>query len=582
MSSENNVETTSEASLELETHPVQAYFEACGLDVSDFPRLYFRLEIRDRLSSNSHLFIPIRIPEKPGLIYESFARVTRVMEFPATQRTGHRRIIEVEWRVDEQASLETDQHSALQFVSPEVECPSCRFFFSPEPSILDEVSVKITCPSCLNYWTVKVEAPKTPADSVQLINDAFYRDPSKVRRQLDQWDSSEKERISQSYRKHLPFEFKEWDDGSSIQWLYGDSPGFSQVNGEVQGNFEILFRTFVNHLALRYFNNPSGSRSFSRLDTTDILRKTDIQEKKASQQQVVSELLPTAGTESSTPEFTFQPTYDPYANGPARVRPKSSNLIPIALSLILIGGIISFFGFQYLQQRQAEESLAVVDKQIEATSSREVEPQQEVVASIDSSAIDQALEESNADFETSVPSSEDLEVSSKEDDSTQSPTEKAEVNKKEKEPASQATEPETDTASQQQAALESEKRKQIARQEEKRKEAAAKERRKELQQKAIVDAGYRQGLLHLNLQQAKEAAAEFERVIELDPSHVESYRNLGLAYVYDRRFEDAISAFEKYLGMADDNQVSNSKSIQSVEQLLVTLRERVETSARAR
>jgi hypothetical protein len=578
---------------ELEVHPVQEFFESCGIDTSDFPKLRFYIEIRDRLSNNSHLFIPLRIPEKPGLVYETFARVTRMMEFPAGQGEGHRRIIEVEWRVDEQPTLETESHSALQFVSAEVECPTCRFFFAPEPTIMDESAVKITCPSCLNYWTVKVEAPKTPADSVQLINDAFYRDPSKFRRQLDLWASSEKERLSQAYRRHLPFEFSAWDDGSSIQWLYGEASGFSQIDGAAKGSFEILFKTFVNHLAFRYFNNPSGSRAFSRLDTTDILRKTDIQEKQMNRQELVSQFLPRGAEEEHAPspqvadkqEFQFKPTYDPYAHGPARISSRSrfSGIVPIVLSLILFGGILSFFGYQYFaHQDQSELQVAKFENTTEEFS---VEEPKSLVAAIDTQAIDRALEESR---DTQVPGKLDEAEDSVSTIASQPIDGAGELSDEAEKADQQQDEADTQKAQGFQETQSSQKTpeakpvKQLvaAKQSPPQNDAKIKERRQELQRKAIVDAGYRQGLLHLNLQQAKEAATEFERVIEIDPSHMESYRNLGLAYVYDRRFEAAIDAFEKYLGMADAESKANPKSVASVEQLLVTLKERVGTSAR--
>ncbi len=88
-----------------------------------------------------------------------------------------------------------------------------------------------------------------------------------------------------------------------------------------------------------------------------------------------------------------------------------------------------------------------------------------------------------------------------------------------------------------------------------------------------IDENFRQAMLHLKLQHLSEAISEFKKILEIDPKNASSYRGLGLAYVYDHKFPEAIKAFEIYLSMAGDSFDRNS-----VEELLNTLKERTKSS----
>jgi tetratricopeptide (TPR) repeat protein len=88
-----------------------------------------------------------------------------------------------------------------------------------------------------------------------------------------------------------------------------------------------------------------------------------------------------------------------------------------------------------------------------------------------------------------------------------------------------------------------------------------------------VESSLRQALMHLKLQQSKEAISEFKKVISLDPLNSESHRGIGLAYVYEKDFESAISSLKRYLEIA---KTASDKA--SVEELISTLKERIQGS----
>ena len=70
----------------------------------------------------------------------------------------------------------------------------------------------------------------------------------------------------------------------------------------------------------------------------------------------------------------------------------------------------------------------------------------------------------------------------------------------------------------------------------------------------IIESSMKQGAKFMESEQFSEASKEFEKVLELDPENAPAYQNLGISYVYGKRYNDAISAFEKYLNLAKDDQ----------------------------
>ena len=61
-----------------------------------------------------------------------------------------------------------------------------------------------------------------------------------------------------------------------------------------------------------------------------------------------------------------------------------------------------------------------------------------------------------------------------------------------------------------------------------------------------------QGLAYLEQGQLDEAAAEFQKAIELDPENADAHRNLGYVYVEQGKFEEGVAAYEKAIEIAPD------------------------------
>jgi tetratricopeptide (TPR) repeat protein len=57
------------------------------------------------------------------------------------------------------------------------------------------------------------------------------------------------------------------------------------------------------------------------------------------------------------------------------------------------------------------------------------------------------------------------------------------------------------------------------------------------------------GVVQLDLKRPKDAQAQFEAAIAIDPNYAEAHHNLGLAHAEQRRFEEAIAAYRKALSL---------------------------------
>ena len=58
---------------------------------------------------------------------------------------------------------------------------------------------------------------------------------------------------------------------------------------------------------------------------------------------------------------------------------------------------------------------------------------------------------------------------------------------------------------------------------------------------------------------AAQAAAEYERAVALQPGYVTAWNNLGDAYEAERRWRDALRAYEAALEYAPDNRVARQR-----------------------
>jgi tetratricopeptide (TPR) repeat protein len=67
-----------------------------------------------------------------------------------------------------------------------------------------------------------------------------------------------------------------------------------------------------------------------------------------------------------------------------------------------------------------------------------------------------------------------------------------------------------------------------------------------------ADDHIEQGLAYLEQDQLDEAAAEFQKAIELDPENAVAHRNLGTAYGEQGEYEEAVAAYEKAIEIDPD------------------------------
>lgn len=639
MSTENSVSTVAETVTEKTVHPVKQFLEACGADVSTFPVLKFVVETQEKVFNNTQVYIPLRVPGRSGFVYESFCRISRVTEIPEAQSEKLRKFIEIEWRIDENPLLEAEHHAVFSFMSGEVECPACRALFIPDAQIVDDVSVRVTCPNCLHYWTLKVDSPALDSPTLVLLTDAFYKSPTTVRQNIETWTSSFSKENAGDFQRFFPCEFNDWDKDSSLDWFFGDERGFTKKNAVEGGDFELISKSFINHLSLKYFKENEQHLS-SNLDKTEVHRKSEIQQKQEeAQRRVVSEFLAGASEEPENEstqnseaaieqptqdslkpgvELTIQQPYevfsemtqpakferqfeapdtvvkdlsfDIYSPGASKPKTLSAHAIGIGVSLVasllLIGGI---FGYFVYQKKSTQQELMT-----------KFEEQQAIANKADE---ERAAEQAQADSDTSSGGGKvvDQMLSKKDDrvvDPKESSTEGASVKYAAFKPGTEAVDNESESLAVEEK-LEEEVQKDLAESvntEEKvaeevevkvTKEETAKEKvvvepegmaKPNLARMALIDAGFRQGMLHLKLQESKKAISEFNKVIELDPNHLGAHRHLGIAFVQEGQFSKALTAFETWMGLqkSDQNTSVSAKDTQNVQHMIQMLREKVQ------
>lgn len=563
MVTESTWSTTSTEKLE---HPVREFLRECGVEVADFPRINFLIEINESIFKNTQVYIPLRIPGRPGVVFESYCRILRVSEIPSIPESSHRTFLELEWIIEETPLLEVEHHAVFSFLSGEVECLSCKHIFNPDPAILDDKSVKVSCPNCLHYWTIKVDSSALNSARLRLITDAFYKDPSKIQKSLADWDLSKDARQSdESYLQYFPIDFEGLQIEAPLDFIFGERLAFKIKSGRLNNDFEILSKSLINRLVFQYFRSPNDSKYSSQLEKTDICRKSDVQIKEEKRKRLHAEFFPAREFEtirSQPSESPFEQLHfgntqvkemkwtAPARPEPAREKNRMALFLSTAASLLLIGGI----GFYFWSQRGGEfESEMALKEKLDSLQNNELlkpEPKETELANRDAD-----LPSLKTEILETKPVVKKEKTAKSSEEETIKPVEESDTVKTlvmvEKEPEKE----EAQAGTKQELVLS---------------KSEGKSENRNLAKMALIDAGYRQGMLHLKLQQAKEAALEFEKVIQLDPGHTDSYRNLGLAYVYDRRFEDAITAFEKYLNLAGESEDRNS-----VEELLATLKDRV-------
>lgn len=531
-------------------HPIQQFFDPSEADTSSFPFIYLTVEFNQRFESLPQVYIPLRIPGRSGLVYESFVRVKRVTELPKVNGQGHRRFYELEWRVDENPILELENHAALSFLSSEVECPGCKSCFIPDPDILSDSAIKITCPNCLHYWTLKVDSPALSQPKVLLITDRFYRSPNETRAEMKRWAGGREALEATSYRRFFPAQLREMGEEFSFQWFFGEGHRIIQAESQNESlSFELFCKSVLNFSAWQFFKSATEARSESNAEKTEIAHKTKAEPKRPENQKAfiagLSE-VPAGELQLRELESMAQPfeiLTHPYVSQKQldqlaqkgksdftgyHSEASSSNGVPLkvvaasfALSLTLIGSVAGYFLYQKHQSEQL-------------TQARWVEARQQLSADSPKLEFDNSELLENAFAKQIEPAKEVEQQAVLPEPVKEELVEQVEQVKKE------AASPMQSVGAEPSITVKNETP-----------EPAAIAQVAAIDSKqAFKSAFFQQGLLYMKLKQFESAIGEFNRVIELDPKHDASYRNLGLALVHRRRYKEALDAFEQYLALS--------------------------------
>lgn len=587
--------TVSETLTDRASHPVKDFLSECGLNVDQFPTLYFTLEIQEKLLSNTQVYLPLRIPGRSGFVYESSVRVIRMMEIPGVEEQSHRSFIDVEWKVDENPLFEAESHAAFSFVSGEVECPSCRSVFIPEASIIDDRSIKINCPSCMHYWTIRVDSPALSKPECILLTDSFYQNPANLRKEISSWKSLSNTVGSTKFKNYFPFEFEPWDKAAALEWLFNDLKGYKKLVGSDGSNFEVVVKSFFNFLALKYFKNHGDKRLGQNLETTDICRKSmliekqEVSSKKAVQDFLVSsessegfssnetgykegsdfvpveefplEKISHNESDLSRAERIFHEQSRPITevrslsdfpiSAPKKYQRATQSgarpLLPKVFTAVALSFFVVLFfagaGFGYFYFKQNIASSVALNSSLENVASSRPEipasTQQkgslEKVAQIDNefkSAVEETVPSAPAVVEDQAPV-----VSQKTIPAEKPKQEVKKVAKVEVADSKIKAKPKAKPAS---VAVTPSVEKTAA---EPKKEVPS----ESIAKRAFKEAFFRQGIVYMNLQEYVPAIKEFQKVIEIDSEHILSYAYLGKAFLLEKNYEEALQSFESYL-----------------------------------
>ena len=486
---------TIDRDLELTLHPVLSFLHSCGLDVSQFPVITLLVETTEKHFRTHRVCIPLRLPTQPGVIYESFCRITRILEIPSTQSGSHRKFLEIEWTIIEQPQVEEDEHPAYSFLAGEIQCIACRDFFAPEPQIIDERSVNVVCPHCMARWTVNVDHPKRDQGIVELLLDLNRINPLKLKSTLNDWEFQIVQANDSQYYKYFAYHCEALDQGSSLDWLFGEVKGWKALPSSPLRDFEALARSLVNHIVIHYFRTASFAPHLNELEKTEIQRKTDVAVKKEQAPvQEISEASPAPTnvapmrTPSLTPSKPFQ-WKDFFSK----------------MAFACTGAAAVVFIYAILAQNISPKVPTIQNK----TEISEVKPIQipEKIAAVENKTeVNEVVEKKQAVAAAAKPAVQKKEPS------------KSIVATKEKEfPKKEIQNHETPLSA--------------------------------LQEK--IETTLRRAKFELSLQHSAEAIAEFKKVLELDPKNAIAYFHLGSLYIDEKQFNEATSALKTFLQLAE-------------------------------
>ena len=156
MGSDSNYVTASTTLTAKVGHPVHHFFEMAWVDVSDFPRLRFIVEVEEFFEKTYFVRIPLRLPSNPGWIYDLVFRANRLIELPRDDLIGHQKLMEIECVVDEEPIAFKEQHLSSYFLTDVMECPNCRGRHPIHQQVLNSKTLQISCEQCQSKWAMSV------------------------------------------------------------------------------------------------------------------------------------------------------------------------------------------------------------------------------------------------------------------------------------------------------------------------------------------------------------------------------------------------------------------------------------------
>jgi tetratricopeptide (TPR) repeat protein len=517
-------------------HPVKSFLESCGFDVKEFPLLRFIIESPEKFLKSARFCLPLKVPNDPG-IYESFCRILRVIEIPSGDEKKHRRFLEVEWMIEPTPFLNNDLHPANSFLASEMSCPSCRVHFVASPLLVNETSAKIQCPHCLKNWTCHFQMEES-LETSQLLLDVFHKTPIQLESLLNSWAETPVSPSDPYYYHFFPYAFSKIENLRDTESLFDGLRGWIALANQASGSLDQILRALVNQLSMTYLRDQLKPQ----VSTPVVPRASMIEENLSENKNSFSE------SHSNSNEVEVEkarlnlkvlrslPSFEPELTKTKFVPVAKARASRWGVTLSVAAALTVAVGFILLSKTNPFGSTLPPSSEF----AMEVPPLPPIPN------------------RTEVPSPK-----------VEMPDASPNISENKVQTLSLSN-PHSDTNEKLMTAkIQSKNAVNLL-----RKSLAHEKENSPLPEKHEVESIYRRAMLHLKLQQGKEAAADFEQILKLDPNHMASYRGLGLAYYFDQQFSASIEAFEKYLKIS-----KKGPDHESIQKMLKILKERSSTAA---